>query len=201
MRKNQVITLGMSVGRASVSREFETKGNVSCREKCVKIYTDSMFTEIFGKRALQQVSAEDYAAWAGEMLVQGYDSRSLRILAGLDRSTSTFEAESYFARSLAELNLTPPDPDAAIRTYACEIARQISEDKITARDGVRALVSICIATECARDFIIWLELDEAFESLMAGHYPFTYQSATLDNFDEIAKLEAANFIAAVTGMK
>jgi hypothetical protein len=160
-----------------------------------------MLTEIFGKRALQQVSADDYAAWAGEMLVQGYDSRSLRILAGLDRSTRTFEAEGYFDRSIAELNLTPPDPDAAIRTYACEIARQIIEDKITARDGVRALVSICIATGCARDFIIWLELDEAFESLMAGHYPFTYQSATLDNFDEIAKREAANFIAAVTGMK
>jgi hypothetical protein len=33
---------------------------------------------------------------------------------------------------------------------------------------------------------------------MAGHYPFTYQSATLDNFDEIAKREAANFIAAVS---
>jgi hypothetical protein len=162
---------------------------------------DYLLTAIFGKRALQQLSASDYAAWAGEMLVQGYDSRSLRILAGLDRFASTFEAEDYFDRSITELNLTPPDRDAAIRAYACEIARQIIEDKITARAGVRALVSICIATECAREFIIWLELDEAFESLMAGDYPFTYQSATLDNFDEIAKREAANFIAAVTGMK
>ena len=158
---------------------------------------DYLLTAIFGKRALQQVSADDYAGWAGEMLVQGYDSRSLRILAGLDRFASTFEAEGYFTRAINELNLTPPDSDTAIRAYACEIARQILEDKITAQDGVRALVSICIATACARDFIIWLELDEAFESLMAGHYPFTYQSATLDNFDEIVKREAANFIAAV----
>jgi len=156
-----------------------------------------LLTAIFGKRALQQLSADDYAAWAGEMLVQGYDSRSLRILAGLDKFTNTFEAENYFARSLAELTLTPPDSDTDIRAYACEIARQIIEDKITSKDGVRALYSICIATEFAREFIVWCELDEALETLMAGHYPFTYESATLENFDEITKREAANFIAAV----
>lgn len=158
---------------------------------------DYLLTAIFGKRALQQLSTDDYAAWAAEMLVHGYDSRSLRILAGLDKFTSTFEAENYFARSLSELNLTPPDSDTAIRAYACEIARQIIEDKLAAKDGVRALFKICIATECARDFIIWLELDDALDSLMSGNYPFTYQSATLENFDEIAKREAANFIAAV----
>lgn len=156
-----------------------------------------MLTAIFGQRALQQLSADDYAAWAGEMLVEGYDSRSLRILAGLDKFASTFEAENYFARSLAELNLTPPDSDKAIRAYACEIARQIIEDKITAQDGVRALFQICIATDYAADFIIWLELDDALDSLISGNYPFTYESATLENFNEIAKREAANFIAAV----
>lgn len=156
-----------------------------------------MLTAIFGQRALQQLSADDYAAWAGEMLVEGYDSRSLRILAGLDKFASTFEAENYFARSLAELNLTPPDSDTAIRAYACEIARQIIEDKITAQDGVRALFQICIATDYAADFIIWLELDDALDSLISGNYPFTYESATLENFNEIAKREAANFIAAV----
>ena len=156
-----------------------------------------LITAIFGKKALQQLSSGDYVDWAGEMLVQGYDSRSLRILAGLDRFVSTFEAEDYFVRAITELNLTLPDSDTAIRAYACAIARQIIEDEITARDGVRALFKICIATEYAGDFIIWLELDEALESLMAGHYPFTYQSATQDNFDEIVKREAANFIAAV----
>jgi hypothetical protein len=158
---------------------------------------DYLLTAIFGKRALQQLSSVDYVDWAGEMLVQGYDSPSLRILAGLNRSASTFEAEGYFDRSMTELSLTPPDSDAAIRAYACEIARQITEDKITAKDGVRALVGICIATECARDFVIWLELDEALDSLISGNYPFTYQSATLENFDEIAKREAANFIAKI----
>ena len=156
-----------------------------------------LITAIFGKKALQQLSSGDYVDWAGEMLVQGYDSRSLRILAGLDRFVSTFEAEDYFVRAITELNLTLPDSDTAIRAYACAIARQIIEEKITAKDGVRALFKICIAAEYARDFIIWLELDDALDSLLSGNHPFTYESATLENFDDIAKREAANFIAAV----
>ena len=156
-----------------------------------------LLTAIFGKKALQQLSSRDYVDWAGEMLVQGYDSRSLRILAGLDRFASTFEAEDYFGRAITELNLTLPDSDTAIRAYACAIARQIIEDKITAQDGVRALFKICIAADYAPDFIIWLELDDALDSLISGNHPFTYESATLENFDEIAKREASNFIAAV----
>ena len=131
--------------------------------------------------------------------MEGYDSRSLRILAGLDMFASGFEAEAYFLQSIAELNLTPPNPDRAIRAYACEVARRIIEDKITAEQGVRTLFEICIAAEYAQDFIIWLSLDDALDSLLSGNYPFTYESATLDNFGEIAKHEAANFIAALSG--
>src|SRR4026209_423182 len=103
-----------------------------------------LITAILGKKALQQLSSGDYVDWAGELLVQGYYSRSLRILAGLDRFVSTFEAEDYFVRAITELNLTLPDSDTAIRAYACAIARQIVEDEITAPEGVRALFKICI---------------------------------------------------------
>jgi hypothetical protein len=158
---------------------------------------DYLLTAIFGKRALGQLSSDHYVEWSGEMLVQGYDSRSLRILAGLNRLASTFEAEDYFLRSIKELNLSPPDRDSAIRAYACEIAQRVVEGKIPAGEGVRALYQICIANDYARALIIWLELDDALDSLLHGDYPFTYESATLDNFDEVAKREAADIIAAV----
>jgi hypothetical protein len=161
------------------------------------ISMEYLITAIFGRRALGQVSSGDYKDWAGEMLVRGYDSRSLRILAGVDRFVSTFEAEDYFLRSIKELDLSLPAPDTAIRAYACEIAQQVVDNVIRAQEGVRWLFQICIATDYARDFIIWLELDDALDSLLHGNYPFTYESATLDNFDEIAKREAANFIALV----
>ena len=72
-------------------------------------HMDYILTAIFGKRALGQLFSADYINWAGEMLVQGYDSHSLRILAALDRFSSVFEAEDYFLRSLKELDLSAPD--------------------------------------------------------------------------------------------
>lgn len=158
---------------------------------------DYLVNAIFGKRALQQLSTDDYVDWAGEMLVQGYDSYSLRILAGLDRFASPFEVEDYFQRSVKELGLHIPNSENAIRAYACAIAQQVIDGEVTGQQGVRALYRICLATNYGRDFMIWLELDDALDSLLCGEHPYTYESATLDNFNEIAKLEAANFIATV----
>jgi hypothetical protein len=153
-----------------------------------------LLISIFGRKAFQQLLSDDYVDWAGEMLVDGCDSHSLRILAGLDRRGSAFEAEHYFTRALKELNLNSPDPDIAVRAYGCEIARQIIEDKITAQDGVRKLYQICIGTDYSRDFMGWYELDDILDSLLQG---IPYGSVTLENFDEITKQEAADFIATV----
>lgn len=152
---------------------------------------------MFAERALGQPSASDYVDWAGEMLVQDYDSYSLRILAGLDRFASTYEAEDYFLRSIKELNLSIPNSDDVIRAYACEIAQRMIEDKITIQQGVRALYRICYGTDYEHDFMVWYQLDDALGSLLAGYHPFTYESATLENFDEIVRREAKNFIAKV----
>jgi len=154
---------------------------------------------IFGKRALYQLPAGDYAEWAGEMLVQGYDSYSLRILAGLGRLASTFEAEDYFLRSARELGLSIPDAEAAVRAYACEVAQQIAGGQLAGREGVRELYRVCIATEYDRDYLIWLELDDALDSLLSGAYAHTFEAATLENFDEVAKREAEKFIVEVCG--
>src|SRR5215510_6877242 len=127
-----------------------------------------VLTSIFARQAFQRLLSEDYVDWAGEMLVEGYDSHSLRILAGLDRRASAFETEHYFARVLKELNLNPPDPDTAVRAYGCDIARQIIEGKITAHNGVRELARICVGMCYERDFIGWYELDDILDSLLQG---------------------------------
>ena len=127
--------------------------------------------------------------------MQGHDSYSLRILAGLGRLASTFEAEDYFLRSAKELGLSIPGSEAAVRAYACEVARQVVEGHLTGQEGVRALYRICLATEYERDYIVWLELDDALDSLLSGEYAYTYESATLENFDEVARQEAEKFIA------
>ncbi len=143
-------------------------------------------------------SAEDFFDWAVDMLEQNYDSRHLRILAGMDRkSTSAFEAEEYFLNCIKELNLSVPDSHKAILAYACEAAQEIVDGKISARQGVRKMYQFWIDTDFDQDFVIWLELDDAIDCLIAGEYPHTYESATLGNFESIVKLEAENFIGEV----
>jgi hypothetical protein len=156
---------------------------------------------IFGKRALDKAHAEDYIDWAGEMLVQDYDSPSLRILAGLNRQNNTFEAQDYFSRCVKELRLNEPEPEAAVREYACEIAQQIIDEQITAQEGVRALYQVCLARDYPKEFMVWFELDDALDSLLAGDYPYTYESATLENFGDTVKLEAKRFIDKVVGQE
>jgi hypothetical protein len=52
--------------------------------------------------------------WAGNALIDGFDSRSLAILASLDyREISQIEAPEYFLRAVKELNLPIPDCELA----------------------------------------------------------------------------------------
>ena len=152
---------------------------------------------ILGKRALGNTSAEDYVDWAGEMLIQGYDSHTLRILAGLDRRGSVFDTEGYFLRCLKELSIGVPETKDAVVAYACDIARQIVEKECTPKDGVRALYQVWLGTEYDPDYVIWHQLDDAQDSLLEDAFPYGYHSATLENFDDIVKQEAERFIADV----
>jgi hypothetical protein len=149
---------------------------------------------IFGRRAMNRVSAADYVAWATGMLVDGHDSPTLRVLAGLDERGSVFETEEYFSRALRELQIPEPDEAGKMRAYAYDLARQILGGTLAAEEGVRALYQICLASGYARPFMVWLYLDDALDSIKAGDYPYTYESATADNFAGIVKAEARRFI-------
>ncbi|MBW4473535.1 MAG: ABC transporter ATP-binding protein [Stenomitos rutilans HA7619-LM2] len=150
---------------------------------------------IFGKRALHQIFADDYIDWATELLVKGYDSPNLRILAGLDRRSSVFDIETYFIHAIKELDIEEPEPKAAIRAYACEIAQQIINGQfISLRQAIQPLYQIWLDTDHDPDYVIWLELDDALDSLYAGEFPYSYPSATLENIDAIVHQEAARFV-------
>lgn len=151
---------------------------------------------VFGKRALEQISAADYIDWAIEMLMQDYDSPNLRILAGLDRRNSIFEVEAYFLRSMKELNIEELEPKTAIRAYVCEIAKGIIDGSFSSpMKAVENLYRMWVDTDYDFDCEVWIDLNDALFSLYTGEFPYTYPSATLENIDDLVKQEAARFIA------
>jgi hypothetical protein len=166
---------------------------------------------IFGKREMGLLTTEEYVDWAGEMLVKGFDSPSLRVLAGLDKFTSGFEVESRFTRSIQELGFEVPERHAALRAYACGLAERIVARQQPAKEALRALHKIFIASDYSRDYLVWSDLDDALDDLIYGNYPFGYElhgkytdmlgTVTLENFDEIIKLEAQDFVQSICSTK
>ena len=57
---------------------------------------DKIDTSILGKRILGTAQTEDMVDWAVDALEKGFDTPSLRILAGLSKYGSGFETEEYF---------------------------------------------------------------------------------------------------------
>jgi len=149
---------------------------------------------VFGRRAMNRVTAADYVEWATETLAGGQDSPNLRILAGLDERGSVFEAEEHFNRALRELQILEPDEAGKLRAYACDLARQILDGTLTAEAGVKALYQVCLFTGYASGFMVWIYLDDALDSIRSGNYPHTYETATAANYDDIVKMEAKRFI-------
>lgn len=153
---------------------------------------------IFGRRAMNRITAADYIVWATDMLTTGHDSPNLRMLAGLDEYGSVFEAEDHFARALREFQIPEPDLASKLRAYGLDLAQQILEGKLSAESGVKALFHVCLATNYERDYVIWLHLDDAWDSIQAGCYPFTYPTATIENFADVVRTEAQKFITQMT---
>lgn len=104
------------------------------------------------------------------------------------------EAERFLLRALTELHIALPEGDVAIRRYACQLAQQMVDQHLPAREGIQRLYKIWVARVDEPDYLVWLSLDDALASLLAGTHPFTYEAATLDTFDTLARQEAKEFL-------
>lgn len=147
---------------------------------------------------MQRITAADYVEWAVGMLVEGRDSPSLRIFAGLDERGGVFEAEDYFVRVMRELQISEPDSAAALKAYGVDLATKILDGSLGPEAGVRMLYQLCKKTNYEAPFTVWCELDDALDDIKAGSYPNCYEKATAENFGDIVKKEARKFIERVS---
>jgi hypothetical protein len=86
--------------------------------------------------ALGLVNPSDLPRMACDALERGYDSYSLRLLAGL---TGTEEARALFERALAELNLPVPVERDAVMCLAKEISKEILDGATPPVEGARRI--------------------------------------------------------------
>ncbi|MCM5530308.1 hypothetical protein [Parasegetibacter sp. NRK P23] len=77
-------------------------------------------------------------------LEEGFDSPSLRILAGLGESESSFVIDYYFEFSLKELNIILPDRRQAAIDYAMALVDEILCKNIDVIDGTKEILQKAI---------------------------------------------------------
>jgi hypothetical protein len=82
--------------------------------------------ELLARHANSSATADDAVKWAIDALVDGFDSPSLRQLAGLNSPTAWFEAMPLFERTLNELQLEiPRSKNEILRLYLRSVAESI----------------------------------------------------------------------------
>lgn len=82
---------------------------------------------------------------AEQALVEGLDSPTLRILAGMDDNTNIFEIKSTFKRVLHELNQHLPDHVTAANTLVKHFMKKIVNQQLDPIDGMRIIVGDIMA--------------------------------------------------------
>ena len=143
--------------------------------------------KILAERYLGTVTDEDYVDWAVACLESDLDTKNVRILSSLGKSTSPSEVEDYFNRSLHDLGLTMPDRRQCLVEYARGVAQQIVSGDVSPLDGCGQIYRVVRALDFPHEMIAWLFLDEGLRPDNLGDL----QGA---DWDEAIKSEAARFV-------
>ncbi|HET6408623.1 MAG TPA: hypothetical protein VFG14_12130 [Chthoniobacteraceae bacterium] len=131
---------------------------------------------IQARHALGRAQAGDYIDWAVDALALGSDSPNLRILAGLDRFISPFEAEEHFKKARKELGLSAPGRQQAILDYAISLAETILEPGSDYQTIVSKLAELCHSNEYPDFLMEWYSVEDGLADIRAGCYPYGYEA-------------------------
>ncbi|MEM1059797.1 MAG: hypothetical protein AAGK14_11160 [Verrucomicrobiota bacterium] len=141
----------------------------------------------------------DCVRWAIEALEAGYDSRNLRILAGLGESATSWDVREHGTKALAELGVAQPaTSDEARLWYARSLILDLQEGI-----GKRAPILYRLHHICHHDPYRDVFDLNAFSIFYWADYDFHYGEsrsfycleATPENFDEIIAKECQKWLA------
>ena len=85
---------------------------------------------------------DEYVDWANEMVLLGYDTPSILILAGLDKPRNYFEVIDCAKKSLQELGIKTKTGDDATISYCSYFIRRISRGE-NVKENLRAVYQYC----------------------------------------------------------
>lgn len=148
---------------------------------------------IMAERYLGSATCEDYVEWARACLAANVDSKSMRILASLQKPLYSSEVDDYFYRSLNELGWSMMEEPECLLQYARQVAQQILSNDLPPLEGCRKIYRIGDALGYPDDLIPWLYLDEGLDpSGLSDLQGASWDEAIKSEADRLLK-ESAQF--------
>jgi len=93
---------------------------------------------LLAKKVNDSARGQHYVDWAVQALTEGFDSRSLAILASLDLEDDfhRWEAENFFLKAVSELGLIIPDDETILRKHLLLLITRIQNRVLDPKVGI-----------------------------------------------------------------
>jgi hypothetical protein len=163
-------------------------------------------SELVGRRTLGEPVEAKLIAWACDMLAEGHDTKSLRLLAGGIKNDSPQEIAEEFNQALIQLGYSIPSKREALNDYGCFVCRRIVDGEIDLDIAHKVLYDIWQKTvydsefKGDRRFDVWMYLSDSLGLIEGGLVKDgfvllpQFKGLSRNTYHDILKCEAQSFI-------
>lgn len=142
-----------------------------------------------------RVPLKDIIDWAIELLILGYDSPNLRILAGLTHLNDRQEVTDYVNQTLEDFKISLLTGKIAVIAYTAVIIKEFLRKKISQKRMLQEIHQLCIAWDYLEEiydfYLLWNALDDLRYD---NNFQYYWPDATRDNIDTIIKEQAEKWL-------
>lgn len=142
-------------------------------------------TEILALKALNRSVDEKWVDWAVDMLMAGFETEHLAILAGESKPFNQFQLRSLIDKVLDELHLDYSDRDLVIKNYTCYLIDRVLSKKLEIFNALNILKDICIELDNDESLFDFYLFYFAKEDLLYSDNQWYLDGATKENIDSV----------------
>ena len=141
--------------------------------------------EILAFKALNRDIDQTWVDWAVDMLMAGYDTEHLTILAGEREPFNQFQMQELTDKVLTELQLDYSDKDQTIKNYACYLIDKSLDGELDNFKVLDILKDICIELDYEKYLYAFYSLYFAKDDLSYSENQWYWDGATRENIEKI----------------
>lgn len=137
---------------------------------------------------------EAVVEWAVEALAAGFDSRSLRILAGLEPPHDPEEIRRLYAAAFVEIGISPLSQEAHIRFFIASVLRGMLSGELGSKAALERLADLHIARGYDRELADFYRLYHAKWDLESQEVQWYWSGADRSNIEHLIETYAKRWL-------